>query len=244
VLFKTHGKPGHYPYRQFAPAVEGNPLATHFRDAFGGEDEYAGVLRLVRNPFDNLASRFHHHCKHPYKEDDCPGRVATRDLFLKSWAATHDICNYLHWHHRAQLVMANATRPWTTLAYEAIYEAPERHDAALASIVSPGRDVIRDDDPRACGPGDDGRATPRNVSRAANGLVLPTYLDLFDVSTVRRLAWLINSYLHRSKRLTTPHLPRCFPLDGTGRQESRHQASGRQETRHQAAARAERPRGT
>ena len=67
------------------PAVEGNPLATHFRDAFGGEDEYAGVLRLVRNPFDNLASRFHNACN-SMRHHDCPGGVATRDLFLRSWA--------------------------------------------------------------------------------------------------------------------------------------------------------------
>ena len=135
--------------------------------------------------------------------------------FNGTQAATKDVCNFLHWHHRAQLVKASATRPWTTLAYETIYAAPERHDAALMSIVSPGRARIADGDPRACGEHDPGRAKPRNISRAADGFVLPTYLGLFDAPAVRRLARQIGSYVRRSENLTTPFLPPCFARNAT-----------------------------
>ena len=202
--------------------------------AWDGDADWptVGVVRLVRNIFDNLVARHYVECHHKGKMS-CPGGRPTRKSFLTRGngptgpTLLHDACQYLRWHHRVQLTMLKDARPWTTLTYESLYESPDAYyrDLMKALGITSGSMAPSPQCKSIVGkfyaPNDIGdlvlkpRHAPRRngyAERIVNrnpGTRLPVYLDMYDAATIHKIDDLVHRYMADSRNFTSPAMPRC-----------------------------------
>ena len=174
------------------------------------------VLRLTRNVFDNLVARHHLECK--ARRPTCPTGVATRENFVRGGPPVddggphflRDVCKYMKWHHRAAAMRRNSTKPWTTLAYETLYEdSPTYFQAVLDVMGLEGDGAAGMEKPVPRCTMDQARLKTREVARA-QGVALPVYLHMFDAPTIRRIDMLVGRYLDRSDNFAAPDIKPCM----------------------------------
>ena len=193
-------------------------LMREFRYRFERDDDWpvVRVLRLTRNVFDNLVARHHLECK--ARRPTCPTGVATRENFVRGGPPVddggphflRDVCKYMKWHHRAAAMRRNSTKPWTTLAYETLYEdSPKYFQTVLETLGLEGDGAAGMEKPVPRCTMDQARLKTREVARA-QGVALPVYLHMFDAPTIRRIDMLVGRYLDSSDNFAAPDIKPCM----------------------------------
>ncbi|CAM9720115.1 unnamed protein product, partial [Phaeothamnion confervicola] len=101
--------------------------------ANGHELERYGVLRLFRNPFDNMVARYHLLTN----TEQLKGVNAHKAGFLadNGHIPKRDIYTYLYWHLNANVVLRELGMPVALLTYEDIYEDPVAYLRAVVSML-------------------------------------------------------------------------------------------------------------
>lgn len=181
------------------PNLGARRLVDHINMHYATTDgrwQVRGIIRLVRNPFDNLVARYHLTCRS--NTTNCPSDNATisREAFLKhpNIANDLDIYSYLWWHHRANYL----TKHWpvVTLPYELVYTFPEIYIQTVLNVLG-----VKGDVPLT----KNFYIKPRDIL-ISDGHLEPAYLEMFDEGTIRRISVVISRYLELSDQFRSSEL--------------------------------------
>jgi len=165
-------------------------------------DRVAAILRLYRNPFDNLVARIHHSQKLKRgREFDLHSASSLRDLFA-------DLVLYLVWHHRANKVHSKLRIPVRTAFYDELFAFPVSFWNPILEMF--GLDI--GDIAQRLAAATEG-VRPQNMS-ATHGHAMPVYMHLFQQrpEVICSFARVIQAYLDQTECLSTDRLPRLDTL--------------------------------
>mgnify|MGYP003644095824 CR=1 FL=1 len=93
-----------------------------------------GIVRLVRNPFDNIVGRVKHHF-----EDLSPdNRTDVREEYaaLLECFFEHDLVSYLSWHYLLEMYAMRSKTPMLTISYDRLIEDPHREMVKIVEFAS------------------------------------------------------------------------------------------------------------
>jgi len=165
-------------------------------------DRVAAILRLYRNPFDNLVARIHLSQKLKRgREFDLHSTSSLRDLFA-------DLVLYLVWHHRANKVHSKLRIPVRTAFYDELFAFPVSFWNPILEMF--GLDI--GDIAQRLAAATEG-VRPQNMS-ATHGHAMPVYMHLFQQrpEVICSFARVIQAYLDQTECLSTDRLPRLDTL--------------------------------
>mmetsp|Transcript_136328 Transcript_136328/g.436251 ORF Transcript_136328/g.436251 Transcript_136328/m.436251 type:complete len:416 (+) Transcript_136328:104-1351(+) len=174
----------------------------HRQSGCKNHDRVAAVLRLYRNPFDNLVARIHFsQANKRGREFDLHSNSSLRDLFA-------DLVLYLVWHHRANKVHSKLRIPVRTAFYDELFAFPVSFWNPILEMF--GMDI--GDMAQRLAAAMEG-VRPQNMS-ATHGHAMPVYMHLFQQrpEVICSFARVIQAYLDQTECLSTDRLPRLDTL--------------------------------
>lgn len=221
VLVKSHASQysnpgaheGKFPKSAFAAFLEKSPWSVpsstnlwlrglycghRARHGCATEHSVGGIIRLSRNPLDNVIARLHHR----YKSSGVLNITLSSDDTAREVIA--DLITYLRWHHRANLVqnMLKHKKPMFLVDYEELSINPETYWQPIASITGLNLTHLRISE--------EASFINDHPTRRAGASFIPAYLQsMYSArpSLCSVLGELIDFYLDETKCLRTPTSP-------------------------------------
>ena len=179
-------------------------MLDHVRHKFHGCSEcspcgtdagFTSVLRIIKNPFDHLVSRFRYNNRANPSLRDSP--TSFQLDASSAGPVPRDLCLMLQWYHRerkvTELCQAN------TLEYDELYQSSSKSEQKIIQLLGSSNGG------RMC-LGGEVRLRPRNTTESS---LLPVHIDFYNADLVEAVATGIFTYLRLSNNFKSKKLLQC-----------------------------------